>query len=160
MIIGIDPDVELSGVAVTKAGRIISLDKMALFELVAFIDEHKHRAVFHLEDIQHVKPTFPRFMKDNRGCVRPVTPAVRDNISQKVGMVKAAARFIQNGLKNAGAEYVLIKPLKGDIKKAKSDAQYFNRLTGWKGRSNEDNRDAALLALYGNASKKVQLGKA
>jgi hypothetical protein len=30
-----------------------------------------------------------------------------------------------------------------------ADAKFFNQLTGWTGSSNEDKRDAGLLALYG-----------
>jgi len=40
-----------------------------------------------------------------------------------------------------------MKPLRGSVKKAKNDAKLFNKITGWEGKSNQDKRDAALLAM-------------
>lgn len=49
-----------------------------------------------------------------------------------------------------GSPVSLVKSLKGTYKKkAKDDAKFFNQLTGWTGRDNEDKRDTGLLALYG-----------
>lgn len=154
--VGIDPDLHKSGVATAKDGVLITLDAMTLFELVAFIDEHKHQALFKLEDVNAIKPTFPRSVKCARtGRMKPVNQAVRDNISQKVGMVKAAGLMIQRALEEAGADFVLVKPLQGFVKRAKDDAAFFNKLTGWVGKSNQDKRDAALIALYGGQRGRI-----
>ena len=60
-----------------------------------------------------------------------------------------------------GADVQLVKPLQGPAKRqAKADAEYFNRITGWAGRSNSDTRDAALLALYGVKESRYCLGNA
>jgi len=139
MIIGIDPDLVKSGVAVTEGGKILTLDAIRFFELCRFIDEHKHQCVFHLEDVESNKPTFQRNV--NQSAMR--------KIAQNVGQVKAVCRLLVEYLDGAGANYKLIKPLVGHVKRAKKDAEFFNKLTGWQGRSNEDKRDAALLALYG-----------
>lgn len=141
MIIGIDPDLVKSGVAVTVDGQILTLDSMNFFDLCKFIDEHKHQAIFHLENVEYCKAVYPREAARNE--------AVKLNIAQKVGMVKAMGRMIEQYLDSSGAEYKLVKHLVGHVKKGKKDAEFFNRLTGWQGRSNEDKRDAALLALYG-----------
>jgi hypothetical protein len=63
--------------------------------------------------------------------------------------VKGVARVLVECLESMGADVVQVKPLRGPIKKAKTDRVYFNRVTGWAGSSNEDKRDAALLALFG-----------
>lgn len=141
LIIGIDPDLVKSGVAVTENKKILTLDSMRFFELCRFIDEHKHQAVFHLENVEYCKAVYPREAAKSE--------AVKMNIAQKVGMVKAIGRLLVEYLDGAGAEYKLIKPLVGPLKRAKKDAEFFNRQTGWTGKSNEDKRDAGLLALYG-----------
>ena len=142
IIIGIDPDLVKSGVAITQAQQIISLDAMSFFQLIQFIEEHKHQACFHLEDVEHDKAVY------RRPGVK--SAAVERSIAQKVGQVKAIGRLLKQYLIDTGADFKLIKPLKGVTKRnAKKNAEYFNRLTGWAGKSNEDKRDAALLALYG-----------
>ncbi|WP_432474795.1 hypothetical protein [Amphritea sp. HPY] len=142
MIIGIDPDLVKSGVAVTAGGRILTLDAMSFFDLIGFIDEHKHQAVFHVENVEYCKAVYPRKGADS--------PGAKAKIAQNVGQVKAIGRLLEEYLKGSGANYKLIRPLVGTVKKkAKKDAEFFNRQTGWQGKSNEDKRDAALLALYG-----------
>lgn len=138
--IGIDPDLTKNGVAVVSNGHIISLHAMSLYELVAFIESNKSTAQFVLENVEY----------DGAVYVRPKTNrAVMLNIAQKVGMVKGTCRHIEEYLRDSGAVYRKVKPLTGQVKKAKDSAEFFNRLTGWDGSSNQDKRDAALLALYG-----------
>lgn len=149
MKIGIDPDLVKSGVAVAVDGSLLTLDGLPFFELIKFIDEHKHQALFVLEDVEHDRAVYHR-----GGASR----LVMLNIAQKVGQVKAIGRLIKQYLEGAGADYVMVKPLQGHLKKAKKDAAFFNQLTGWDGKSNEDKRDAGVLALYGEKSRAMRLG--
>lgn len=140
-VIGIDPDLKASGVAVVCHGEIEQLLALDFFALQQFIDEHKDSAIFALEDVESNKSLYA---KHDRKKER-----VRERIAQNVGQVKAVARLIQQYLDRTGAQYQMIKPLKGRFKLAKGDSTYFNRLTGWVGQSSEDKRDAALIAMYG-----------
>lgn len=164
LVIGIDPDLEKSGVGVAVDGLLSDLHSMDLFDLCVFIDEqHAVGAQFVLEDVESMKPTFPRQLKaGNR-------QAQISKISQNVGQVKAIARVVRKYLDRVGADYVMVKPLTGaeryvdaagrqrlfyfkttgGYKGIKDDAELFNQVTGWAGKSNEDKRDAAMLALYG-----------
>ncbi|MEH6451143.1 MAG: hypothetical protein V7765_20935 [Oleispira sp.] len=73
-----------------------------------------------------------------------------NKIAQNVGQVKGVKRVLVECLLHEGIPVRLVKPLKGIYKKkAKADAKFFNQLTGWTGSSNEDKRDAGLLALNG-----------
>lgn len=138
MVIGIDPDLKKSGVAVAIDGKLSTLDCLRLLDLIAFIYEHKHCAHFVIENVNHDKATY----------VRPgASKSVMQNISQKVGMVKAIGIVVEEILTDIGAEFTSMKPLRGAVKKAKNDAELFNRITGWQGKSNQDKRDAGLLAL-------------
>lgn len=150
-VVGIDPDKVKSGVAAVELdGSIRTLDNMDLFSLVAFIEEHKDQAHFALEDVNAIKPTFPRSAKG-----KPLSKAVVNNISQKVGMVKCAGYQIEEALKKAGAQYTLVKPLCGSAKAVKKNSDLFNRTTGWSGRSNEDQRDAAMIGRHVAAKLKA-----
>ena len=98
-----------------------------------------------IEDPNLIAPTFPRLMPTARN-----KQAVLNNISQKVGQVKAVATLLIETITTAGYQVKPCRPLVGGHKaRCKKDAAYFNQLTGWAGRSNEDCRDAALIALFG-----------
>ena len=132
MIIGIDPDLVKSGVAIIT-------DKMTLHNL-----------------------TFPELMQlfsDNKDQIKKVVIEagwlnVKSNFHARYGQSKSAGERIA---KNVGenhatgkliaemAEYynlnvILVKPTK-----KKYTAEEFNRLTGWVGRSNQEQRDAGAL---------------
>lgn len=141
MIIGIDPDLVKSGVGIVIDGKLTELKNLAFVDLIEFVVEKSKASdlIVHLENVEADKTTYPR----------KVSPAVMKKIAQDVGKVKAVCRLIHECLVKNGVRVKLIKPLKGYIKRAKGDGEFFNQLTGWTKRSNEDNRDAACLALFG-----------
>lgn len=149
MKIGIDPDLVKSGVGVAMDGELVTLDAMPFFELIRFIDEHKHQARFVLEDVEHDRAVYARPGMSRNQMLK---------IAQNVGQVKAIGRQLRQYLEGADADFVMIKPLQGYLKKAKKDAALFNKLTGWTGSSNEDKRDAGMLALFGEESRAKRLG--
>lgn len=145
--IGIDPDLTASGVAVVVDGKLVELHALPFFDLRLFIDaEHATGSRFVLEDVEHNKPLFDKNVTSS-GSVQKK----KQRITQNVGQVKGVARVIAEHLARTGTDHIKVKPLAGTAKQAKKDAAFFNRLTGWTGTSNEDKRDAAMLALYGAA---------
>lgn len=148
-IIGIDPDLTASGVAVVEGKKIIRLERVRLPVLVEWMGNAWESSggdlIILMEDPNLMKPTFHRAMPKARN-----KQAVMNNISQKVGQVKAVATIIMELLQHDGYQVRPVRPLAGPMKhRAKRDAKYFNQITGWDGRSNEDQRDAALIALFG-----------
>lgn len=143
LTIGIDPDFVKNGVAVVQGEKILSLESLCFVELIEYIKTTCAKdAVIKLENPSAIKPLFGAKAKNKR--------SIREKICQDVGKCKATGSLIQQVLESQGYKVKLVKPLKGPVKRqAKNDAVYFNKLTGWKGRSNEDKRDAALVALYG-----------
>lgn len=142
VIIGIDPDLEASGLAWVRDGNLINLEKRGFLDLQALI-RAQHGVRWVLEDVEAHRPTFQR---------KGAGQAAMRKVAQNVGQVKAVARLIEQTLVAAGADYVKVRPLTGTNKRrAKNDAAFFNQLTGWQKSSNQDTRDAALLALYGKA---------
>ncbi|WP_067517871.1 hypothetical protein [Endozoicomonas ascidiicola] len=141
LIIGIDPDLEASGVALVKNGQLVDMETLNFFDLQDFITHYKDEAVFAVENVEQNKSLYAHHNGKNQ--------RVRERIGQNVGQVKAVARLIEQFLTRLDAPFVMVTPLKGRFKQAKKDKDYFNRLTGWTGSSNADKRDAALIALYG-----------
>lgn len=150
LIIGIDPDLSASGVAViTPAKAIVEMKRVKFSELVEYMRlqaaKVEGRILIKMEDPNTLKPTFPRAIPRAMN-----KQAVNNRISQNVGQVKAVATLMLEVLTEAGFNVVPCRPLTGGHKsRCKKDAAYFNKLTGWTARSNEDCRDAALIALYG-----------
>lgn len=147
-IIGIDPDLEKSGIGFVEDGKVVQLQALNFFQLQQLIDERKASALFVLEDVELNKALYSKHMGKNA--------RVRERISQNVGQVKAVARLIEQYLIHAGAKFKKVPPLKGQIKAAKTSSSYFNQITGWEGSSSADKRDAALLALYGVACRRTK----
>lgn len=143
-VIGIDPDLVRSGVAVVDDGEIAELLSLEFFTLVErFIMPlaNNEEVLFIVEDVEANKPVFDRPKENRKKMLK---------IAQNVGQCKAVGRLIIQALEHYGCNYKKVKPIRGDVKrKAKEDAKYFNKFTGWTGGSNEDKRDAALLALHG-----------
>ena len=142
IIIGIDPDIEASGMAIIKDGKIEAMLKIPFPELIEkIVSAHKQgKIVVKLEDVEANKPMFVRNLAGAKQAMK---------VAQNVGMCKGVARMIKESLEYHGVTVQMIKPLKGNVKKAKKDASYFNQITGWEKRSNEDCRDAALIGIFG-----------
>lgn len=147
IVIGIDPDLTASGVAVIHSGRILELDRIPFTGMVNWLSYQSalNDVLIKIEDPNLIKPTFPRMLPTARN-----KQAVSNRISQNVGQVKAVATLLIETITAAGYQVKCCRPLAGGHKaRCKKDAAYFNQLTGWVGRSNEDSRDAALIALFG-----------
>lgn len=156
LIIGIDPDSKKSGIGIVQDGRLVDLKTMNFFDLQEWIiEQNQAGAHFAVEDVQANKATYARNIQ--RGS-RQKEQAQMNCISQKVGRVKHSAELIVMWLDRIGASYTLVKPLGGTAKAAKRKADLFKKLTGWDGRSNEDTRDAAMLAL--SVARRQQRAKA
>lgn len=141
LIIGIDPDLEKSGVAMVRDGQIVDLECLDFFNLLKFIELYSGEAIFAVEDVEANRALYGKHNKQQQ--------RVKEKISQNIGQVKAVSRLIEQWLKRLDCRYHMVTPLKGRFKQAKNDKAYFTRLTGWKGPSNADKRDAGLIALYG-----------
>ncbi|MDP2505401.1 hypothetical protein [Oceanobacter sp. 3_MG-2023] len=142
LVVGIDPDLVQSGVAEVRGGELLSLNKRSFPDLLEYaVGLDTEHVLFVVEDVETDKTTYHRAKTNARQHAR---------IAQNVGQVKGVARVLVECLQHRGFRVVQVAPLKGPAKRqAKTDAVFFNRLTGWSGRSNSDTRDAALLALYG-----------
>jgi len=148
--IGIDPDIDKSGVAIMINGELKCLINLPFHGLMQTIADNFEDYTTQCDTVLH-DPNEVHYYIEHVELIKTVwdrpgmTQAGKIKLAQNVGMVKAVGRLIGQKLDECGRDYKLIPPLKGFFKLGKTDAKFFNSLMGWTGRSNADNRDAALL---------------
>jgi hypothetical protein len=143
IIIGIDPDSKAHGVAVYYSGQLRILDSKCLMDIYTFLDEsiishainNEMEVEVHMEDVCANNAIF-------RGGNNL---KVQQSIARRLGMVQQSQVELE-GL----FLYWDIKVVKHKISKMwKKDKAQFERVTGWKGRSNEDTRSASWFGYLG-----------
>ncbi|MDD3083076.1 MAG: hypothetical protein PHW17_12740 [Desulfobacterales bacterium] len=135
--VGIDPDIEKSGYAITRDGALACVGARTFFDLCETLKEVRNIAkdagallVVTIEAGWLIKKS-NWHPAQGRG--------IRDRIAKNVGENHAAGKLIARWCDEAGIPYELIPP-RGKIKSAR-----FKRLTGWGKRTNQDMRDAVML---------------
>lgn len=131
--IGIDPDLDASGVAVAEGGKIKSLECLTFHDLSVFLSNNKDQVKkVYLEAgwLNH-KVNFHQ----NKNALS------REKTAYHVGMNHCVGMMIEKELQEQGIPYVLIKPWE-----TKRNHEKFCKYTGWTGgRTNQETRDAACL---------------
>ncbi len=136
-VIGIDPDSKKYGIAIWIDGELRELLSLDTVELSVFLSENRYPNVkFVVEDVK-INGFIYQQHTDNK------SKGFAAMIAQSVGKCKQAQTVAEQFIRHNGYELILQKPTKGNWAKNKN---MFTRITGWKGRSNEDTRSAAFLA--------------
>jgi len=130
-VLGIDPGVN-TGTALYVNGKLLSLQtiqpidiqdciKESFSELIVFEDSRLQSAVW----------------------VPSKNKAVANNIARKIGQVDALCSLIEEMCNRYEIKFMRVSP---KAKGSKMNAEDFNGLTGWSARSNQHERDAAMVA--------------
>lgn len=138
-LIGIDPG-KNNGFALIEDGKLMSVKTMKTWEVidaVRYITSYRGITFVRIEDPFTWKP----FGKSNPGKM------------QGSGQVKARFNVIIEYLEDNGIPFERV-PIQGTLKK--TTAEYFAKLTGWKDRTSEHGRDAAML-IFGYKKVKIKL---
>ena len=140
MIIGIDPDLTKPGVCIMQAsGKFEIVKKYSTSELLEDIPSYIIQGyTFAVENCSEVKAIYSRNKKGNQ--------AQQAKIAQNVGQVKGAQVVLCNYIEHCGGKLIMV-PV-GTGKQVKNNAKLFNEVTGYTGRTNEDDRDAWAIANY------------
>lgn len=143
LIIGIDPDVDASGVAtIDQVTQSLELTCLKFFELHEYLSEHK-------ESIKMVIIEAGWRNKGNWHKIRRGSASINAKIGERTGANFEVAKKISEMCDHLKIPFMEIKPLpknwKGPDKKI--TAAEFNEKTGLKSRTNQEMRDAGLIAL-------------
>lgn len=137
--IGIDPDVDKSGVAVWNGKQITSLSTMEFFDVISMLQSQRmhtevtdNRCIIYIEGGWLNQPS--NFHSKETGSRR------REKIAKNVGANHQIGKLFVEYCKRIGLDYVVLRP-----EQRKWDCETFKKITGWEGRTNSETRDAARL---------------
>lgn len=145
IVIGCDPDSKAHGVAIYVDKRITELKSMSLVELSLTIYKaqslESNEISIHIEDVCANNAVF---IKPKRSYSGKDLAEVKAR-SRTLGMCQQSQTEVERL-----ADYLGVKVVKHKISKMwKKDKAQFEKVTGWKGRSNEDTRSAAYFGFLG-----------
>jgi len=134
VVIGIDPDSEKYGFAGYLDGTLKHLEEIQLPQLVAKLLKLKadHKVLVSIEDVMANKFIYGRNEKQSK--------AAQSKVGMSVGRCQQSQVELMRWLDYHGIAYKLHKPQKGNWADNKA---LFEKITGWKGRSNADTRSAS-----------------
>lgn len=130
-LIGIDPGTN-TGMAFFKAGNLVELRTIHPLTIYDMLGQYGYERVI-FEDSRLTSPVWSR----------GTTTAARIKIARNVGQVDGICNLIVEACERIGITAHGISPKK---KGAKLDAATFALMTGWQGKSNQHERDAAMVA--------------
>ena len=129
--LGIDPDLVSSGVALSDNGKLTMLCNMAFFTLTDFVKDFEGTVVIECGYLNAKSNYHAAWSKGQS-----------DRISKNVGEIHAIAKLLVELCKKEGKEDIAVRPTKSKV-----NAAYFKQVTGWEGRTNQEQRDAAMLII-------------
>lgn len=132
MIIGIDPDLEKSGVAILNPTlELRNLSFPDLVELFRLNQDEIKKVVIEAGWLNK-KSNYHRHISQSKSA--------SERIAKNVGENHATGKLISEMASYYGLAVVLVKPTR-----TKLNGVDFNKFTGWHGRTNQEQRDAAML---------------
>ncbi len=132
--IGIDPGVK-TGICIIAGKTIYSIDCLPI-----------HKAMEKVKEVINIGDVFVR-LEDAR--LRKWVPYQKNEKAERgraagAGSVKRDAKIWEDYLTELGIPFELVAP---KANKTKVTAEYFKKLTGYQGKTNEHLRDAAMLVV-------------
>lgn len=134
ILIGIDPDVDKSGVAIMESGKL-TLKNLTMFELfdeLTFIKSLDVNVKIYIEAGWLNKTNWHTSGKMNIATVA--------QIGARTGANHETGRKIAEMCEYLKIDYELVRPTQSKVK-----AIFFKQLTKYQGRTNQEQRDAAML---------------
>lgn len=130
-VLGFDPGVN-TGVALYVNAKLVSLRTIQPIDIQACIKEaYSELIVFEDSRLQSAV------------WVPSKNKAVANNIARKIGQVDALCSLIEETCNRYEIKFMRVSP---KAKGGKMNAEDFNKLTGYTARSNQHERDAAMVA--------------
>ena len=141
ILIGIDPDVDKSGVSMTGSGelRLFNLDFFNLFDHLKYVKELADNSYTIVVPIKvYIEAGW--LNKTNWHTSSKMNTATVAQIGARTGANHETGRKIAEMCEYLKIDYELVRPTQSKV-----DAVYFKQLTKYQGRTNQEQRDAAML---------------
>lgn len=147
LIIGIDPDIERCGFAAVGRGDLFQITGMSVTQIIDYVDTMissgsvtKEEVLVRVESGHKNKSVW----SGNIQGVKPISKAKVASIGVDVGKNFGAGIILINHFKERGIDVEEVVPR---AKNRKVDAEMLKKMCGWQGRTNQDQRDAAILVI-------------
>lgn len=138
VFIGVDPDVEKSGVTFyNPEGKAISLNNYSFFELFEYLQETRCKFII----LVVIEAGW--LNKSNWHAYKNGSAAINAQIGQRTGANHETGKKIIEMCQYLELPFELVKPTRSKV-----GAQTFAAITGIKSRTNQEQRDSAML-VYG-----------
>lgn len=134
LLIGIDPDVDKSGVAF-KNGNLIELSNLTFFQLFDYLSFYKD---IENKPIVYVEAGY--LNKSNWHINEKQSKSMVAKIGERTGANFEVAKKIVEMCQYLGLEFVEARPTRSKV-----NADFFKQITGISQRTNQEQRDAAML---------------
>ena len=131
IIIGIDPDLHKSGIALYRDDKSLVLSCLTFPDVLALFDEHGQNTQKVVIEAGWLIPNANWHARKNTG--------IASETARRVGENHAVGKLLECCARAKGLEVQLLKPT------GKKNAEQFKRITGYIGRTNQEVRDAGLL---------------
>ena len=138
--IGIDPDTKKSGVAIYHEGKLLDLKNLDLIQFYKFCENANMIFQFPTFIIEYgnlISGLYSRNRNSNK--------SIQHKISEHVGGNKQRAKDLIEIAEHFQIKVIRKKPRKGNWSNKKA---MFERVTGWKGKSNPETRSAAFFGYF------------
>lgn len=134
LFIGIDPDTKKNGVAFWyKDSQKLELENLTFFELFEAIKNLKRNFIIKVI-------VDAGWLNKSNFHVTGINKNINGKIGERVGANHETGKKIVEMCEYLGVEFELNKPTKSKVNK-----DTFEKLTGYKGRTNQETRDAGML---------------
>lgn len=136
IVIGCDPDSEAHGIAIYRDGKLEQLEKWNISALITYLSgqDDLSEVLFSIENVMKNQFVYKRNQKKSK--------AAESKVAMSVGRCQQSQVELQRVLVHFGVKYELHSPQRGNWSDTKLKP-HFEKVTGWKGRSNSDCRSAA-----------------
>lgn len=134
-VIGIDPDAEKFGYARYNGDQLVMIGNMRSPDVIGRILDARELSSSILVSIENVMANQFVYARNKKS-----SKAAESKVAMHIGRCQQAQVELQRWLDHYGIAYVLHKPQSGNWADKR---ELFEKITGWKGQSNADNRAAA-----------------
>jgi hypothetical protein len=148
IIVGVDPDSVAHGVAIYRDKKLVELLNLALPEFTERFLNNDLDCLFCIEHVTANKAVYSqRYQK---------TLSAQGRVGRNVGACQQSQIELVRMIEFYKKPFILMNPRNGNWGKNKMMKERFERVTGWKKRSNSDQRSAAFFGFL-CLDKKVKL---
>lgn len=154
LVIGIDPDIELSGFAAVGRGVLFQITSMTVTQIIDYVDSLVESALISKDQILVRVEAGHKNKSVWSGGVQYRREASKSEIAKiavDVGRNMGVGIVLINHFKERGVDVEEVVPRS---KGRKVDASMLQKMCGWSTRTNQDQRDAAILVIPYIAKKK------